>query len=140
MVTKLDPNLKLRNKDQPGFSKSFLVSQDPHLGQDHCTEEALDVGLVRDLFPADRLDDLAKEVEGEELELRVVVGVGDQALNLGDAGADVAPDDVALVVLVSLKTTTKVSILHRHILKPFKPEAAKSVLNSVQNGKLFKYE
>ena len=98
------------------------------------------MGLVRDLFPADRLDDLAEEVEGEDLELRVVVGVGDQALNLGDAGADVAPDNVALVVLVSLKTITKVSILHRHILKPFKPEAAKSVLNSVQNGKLFKYE
>ena len=72
------------------------------------------MGLVRDLFPADRLDDLAKEVEGEELELRVVVGVGHQALNLGDAGADVAPDDVALVVFVSLKTTTKVSILQTY--------------------------
>lgn len=78
------------------------MSKDTHLGEDHGAEEALDVGLVRRFLPPDELDDLAEEVEDEELELRVVVGVGDQTLDLGDAGADVGPNHVAFVILVSL--------------------------------------
>ena len=81
------------------------MPENPHLGQDHGAKEALDVGLVGGLLPADELDNLAEEVEDEELELRVVVGVGHEALDLGNAGADVAPNDVTLVVFVGLKRT-----------------------------------
>jgi len=79
------------------------VTQHPRLGQDHASEETLNVRFVGDLLPPNLLDDLTHQVEGELLELGAVVGVRHQVLDLGEAAADGAPHDVAVVVLESLK-------------------------------------
>ena len=79
------------------------MTQHPCHTQDHSSEQTLHVRFVGDLLPPDLLDDLAHQVEGELLELGAVVGVSHQVLDLGQAAADGAPDNITLVLFEGLK-------------------------------------
>jgi hypothetical protein len=79
------------------------MSQHSHFGNDQTPQQALDMRFLWVLFPTNCLKYVAQKINNEDLKLIVEDCVGHQVLQLGDAAADAAPNNIALVIFVCLE-------------------------------------
>ena len=79
------------------------MSQNSHFGDNQTPQQALNMKFLWVLFPANCLKYVAQKINDKDFELVVVDCVGHQILYLGDAAADAAPNNKALVIFIGLE-------------------------------------